>query len=127
MFITKKHISRRTVLKGMGAAVSLPLLEGMLPAQTPMSQTAAAPKLRVAGIEMVHGSAGASKYGAEQNMWSPAAAGSDFDLTPSAMSPLEPFRDYLTIVSNTDSRMAEARGRARPGTIRTGGARQCGR
>ena len=108
MFITKKHISRRTILKGMGAAVSLPLLEGMVPAQTPMSQTAAAPKLRVAGIEMVHGSAGASKYGAEQNMWSPADAGPDFDLTPSAMSPLEPFRDYLTIVSNTDVVPAEA-------------------
>ena len=57
---------------------------------------------------MVHGSAGADKYGAGKNLWSPAAEGHDFDLTPSSMSPLEAFRDYLTIISNTDCRNAEA-------------------
>jgi hypothetical protein len=57
---------------------------------------------------MVHGSAGANKYGAEKNLWSPAAEGHNFDLTPSSLSPLEPYRDYLTIASNTDCRNAEA-------------------
>ena len=57
---------------------------------------------------MVHGAAGCNTYGASKNMWAPAAVGSDFDLSPSALSPLEPFRDYLTIISNTDCRSAEA-------------------
>ena len=110
MFITRRHIPRRTVLKGLGAAVSLPLLEAMLPAAVPERQTtlASATRTRLACIEMVHGSAGASTYGASKNLWSPVAAGRDFDLKPTAMLPLEPFRDYLTIVSNTDCRNAEA-------------------
>src|SRR5690349_4751126 len=108
MFITKKHISRRTMLRGMGATLSLPLLEAMIPAATPLRQTAAAKTgTRLACLEMVHGSAGASKYGTEKNLWSPAEVGSEFDLTPSALSPLEPYRRYLTIVSNTDARNAE--------------------
>ncbi len=108
MFITKRHISRRTVLKGMGVAVSLPLLESMLPAQTPTRETAAVSPTRLACLQMVHGSAGADKYGAGKNLWSPAAEGHNFDLTPTSMSPLEAFRDYLTIISNTDCRNAEA-------------------
>ena len=59
-------------------------------------------------MEMVHGVAGATAFGAKKNMWSPADAGSAFDLSPTAMAPLEPWRDYLTIVSNTDCRNAEA-------------------
>jgi len=110
MIITKKHLSRRTVLRGMGAAVSLPLLESMLPAQTPLRQTEASrsTRARLACLEMVHGSAGAAKHGADKNLWSPAAEGRDFDLTPSALLPLEPYRQDLTIVSNTDARNAEA-------------------
>jgi hypothetical protein len=57
---------------------------------------------------MVHGAAGSNEWGATQNLWSPASVGRDFDLTPSALLPLEPWRKYLTIVSNTDVRMAEA-------------------
>jgi hypothetical protein len=57
---------------------------------------------------MVHGAAGCNEWGASQHLWAPAAVGRDFDLSPSALSPLDPFRDYLTIVSNTDVRMAEA-------------------
>jgi hypothetical protein len=56
----------------------------------------------------VHGAAGCNEWGASQHLWAPAAVGRDFDLSPSALSPLDPFRDYLTIVSNTDVRMAEA-------------------
>ncbi|MBI4472359.1 MAG: DUF1552 domain-containing protein [Acidobacteria bacterium] len=105
MFITKKHMSRRTVLKGMGATVALPFLESMLPAMSPQANKA---PVRVACIEMVHGSAGSVKVGGEKFMWSPEKAGRDFDLTPSSLLPLEPWRDYVTIVSNTDMRPAEA-------------------
>ncbi|MBI4474220.1 MAG: DUF1552 domain-containing protein, partial [Acidobacteria bacterium] len=109
MFITKKHMSRRTMLRGMGATVALPFLESMMPAMTPTRQTQAGkPITRLACLEIVHGSAGATRYGTEKNMWSPASAGRDFDLSPTSMTPLEPFKDYLTVVSNTDMRMAEA-------------------
>jgi hypothetical protein len=57
---------------------------------------------------MVHGSAGATTFGASKHMWSPAAAGRQFDLGPTSLKPLEPFRDHVTIISNTDVRMAEA-------------------
>ena len=107
MYITNKHISRRTILRGMGTAVALPLLEAMVPARRAFGKPTADPA-RLVCIEMVHGSAGSTKYGIEKNLWAPAAEGSEFDLTPSSLSPLEPFRDYLTIVSNTDVRNAEA-------------------
>ena len=107
MFIEKKHISRRTVLKGMGVTMALPLLDAMVPAGTAWAKTAAG-RVRLACIEMVHGSAGATAYGLTKNMWSPAAAGSSFDLAPTSLAPLEPYREYLTIVSNTDVRNAEA-------------------
>ena len=58
MFITKKHISRRTVLRGIGATVAVPLLDAMVPAGTAFAKTRAASKVRFAAIEMVHGSAG---------------------------------------------------------------------
>jgi hypothetical protein len=106
MFISNKHISRRQVLKGMGVTVALPLLDAMVPARG--WAQAARPKVRLAAIEMVHGSAGATKFGAEKNMWSPAQVGRSFDLTPSSLSPLEGLRDHLTIISNTDVRNAEA-------------------
>ena len=108
MFITKQHLSRRTVLKGMGATLALPLLDAMVPAATAMSRTAAQSKVRLVCLEMVHGAAGSTTIGAKANLWSPAAAGRAFDLTPTSLAPLEPFRDYVTIVSNTDVRMAEA-------------------
>src|SRR5581483_5835685 len=99
MFVTRKNIPRRTILKGMGASVSLPILGAMVPAMTPLRSTEVAnPKTRLACIEMVHGSAGAVPEGITKNMWSPAAVGSDFDLTPTSMLPLQPFREYLTIV-----------------------------
>jgi hypothetical protein len=108
MFITKKHISRRAVLRGTGAAVALPFLESMAPAVTPSRAAEAKSKTRLACLEMVHGSAGSTKYGIEKNMWAPAASGRDFDLAPSSLVPLDPWKDYITIVSNTDMRPAEA-------------------
>src|SRR5215831_571130 len=108
MYLSQKHISRRTVLKGVGATIALPFLEAMVPARTLLAKTAAAGKTRLAAIEMVHGAAGSTQIGLAKNLWSPAAAGREFDLSPGSLAPLEPFRDYLTIVSNTDVRMAEA-------------------
>ena len=110
MFISNRHMSRRTVLRGMGAAVALPFLEAMVPAPSAFAQGAAAPsrKLRFVALEMVHGSAGSTPIGIQKNLWAPAAAGSTFDLSPSVLSPLEGFRNYVTIVSNTDVRNAEA-------------------
>jgi hypothetical protein len=107
MFITQKHMSRRTVLRGMGVTIALPLLEAMVPARTAWAG-AAANRLRFSCIEMVHGSAGATAFGLAKHLWSPAATGRAFDLAPTSLSPLEPFRDHLTIISNTDVRNAEA-------------------
>jgi hypothetical protein len=107
MFVTKKHLSRRTLLRGLGVSLALPLLDSMVPAQTPLRRTAAAPRTRFAAIEMVHGAAGSTIDGAEKHYWSPAKTGSDFEITPT-LSSLEPYRDYLTIVSDTDLNNAAA-------------------
>jgi hypothetical protein len=109
MFISKTHISRRTVLGGMGATIALPLLDAMVPAGVAQAQTAAAGRTRLACIESVHGTAGATAFGMSRNLWSPAATGRAFDLSPTAMSSLEPYREHLTIISNTTARGAEAR------------------
>jgi hypothetical protein len=111
MVITKKHISRRTMLKGMGVTVALPLLDAMVPARTAWAQTAAAAsasKVRLVAMEMVHGAAGSTAFGAKKFLWAPEKVGRDFDLSTSSLSPLEPFRNDLTIISNTDLRNAEA-------------------
>jgi hypothetical protein len=102
--ITHKKLDRRTVLKGIGATIALPFLDAMLPAGV----SAQSRKVRLVAMEMVHGAAGSTAFGATKNLWAPAATGSAFDLSPTAMAPLEPWRDYITIVSNTDVRMAEA-------------------
>ena len=110
MYLTKKHLSRRTVLRGMGATVALPFLEAMVPARTALAKTAAAGRTRLSCIEMVHGAAGSTQFGLANHLWSPSAEGRSFDLSTSSLSPLDPLRDYLTIVSNTDCRNAEAQG-----------------
>ncbi|MEE8115925.1 MAG: DUF1552 domain-containing protein [Gemmatimonadales bacterium] len=108
-FITGKHISRRTVLRGMGATVALPFLDAMVPAHRLWAKMKAElDSTRLVCIEMVHGAAGSNEWGAAHNLWSPAAVGRDFDLSPSALISLEPYRDYLTIISETDVRNAEA-------------------
>ena len=106
-FITGKHLSRRTFLRGAGATVALPLLDAMVPAGRLWAREVADPT-RLVCIEMVHGSAGSSGFGAAQNYWSPAATGRNFDLSPTALASLEPYRDYLTIISDTDVEPAEA-------------------
>ena len=111
MFLTKKHLSRRTVLRGVGATVALPFLDAMVPARSVLAKTpaaAAANKARLVCIEQVHGAAGCSEFGLSKNLWSPAATGRQFDISQGSLSSLEPFRKHLTIISNTDARMAEA-------------------
>ena len=89
MFITKKHLSRRTVLRGVGATVALPLLDAMIPARTALAQTAANPTPHLGFIYFPHG--------AIMNQWTPAATGADFEISP-ILKPLEPFKKHLTIV-----------------------------
>ena len=99
------------MLRGLGATVALPFLDAMVPARGLWARTARAASLdrtRLVCIEMVHGAAGSSEWGAAQHLWSPAEVGRAFDLAPSALGPLEPFRKHLTIVSETDVRPAEA-------------------
>jgi hypothetical protein len=98
MFITKKHISRRTVLKGAGAAMALPFLEAMVPAATATAQTAAVPKPRFVGLFVPHGMA--------PGYWVPEKEGTDFDFK-FCFKPLEPFREYVTLMSGLHSRSAE--------------------
>ncbi|HEX4593876.1 MAG TPA: DUF1552 domain-containing protein [Bryobacteraceae bacterium] len=107
MFVTKKHLSRRTILRGVGASLALPLLDSMVPAQTPLAKTAAAPRSRLCCIEMVHGSAGSTVDGSNKHFWSPEKDGRDFEFTQT-LEPLTPFRDYITVISDTDLHPAGA-------------------
>lgn len=118
MFITRKHISRRTVLRGVGATIALPLLEAMLPAQTPQRKTAAAVRTRLCAIEMVHGSSGSTGEGTRLHYWSPEKAGRDFETT-SILRALKPHQDYVTIVSHTDIAPATAMMAAEAGADHT--------
>jgi hypothetical protein len=101
MFLTKKYLSRRTMLRGLGVSVALPLLDSMIPAQTPLAKTAAVGKSRLACIEIVHGAAGSTAEGSDKHYWTPEKEGSDFEFTES-LQPLEQLREYLTIISRTD-------------------------
>jgi len=109
-FLKKKHLSRRTVLKGMGITVALPFLDAMTPAGTAYATAAAgsSKKIRLVAMEMVHGAAGSTAIGVKKNLWAPAGIGREFDLSGTSLAPLEPFRNDLTIISNIDIRNAEA-------------------
>jgi hypothetical protein len=99
MFITRKHLSRRTFLRGAGVAVGLPLLDAMIPAWTALAQTAAAPKPRMGFMYLPHG--------AIMDQWTPATEGSGFELTP-ILKPLEKFKKQLTVVSGLENKPAIA-------------------
>jgi hypothetical protein len=111
-FITGKHMGRRTFMKGLGASVALPYLDAMVPAGRMRGAAAAAERAEntpLIAIEEVHGQAGCNEWGATQNLYAPEIIGKDFEMAPSSsLISLEPYQDYLTIVSNTDCRMAEA-------------------
>src|SRR5580700_1331144 len=99
MFITKKHISRRTILRGSGAALALPLLDAMIPASTALAQTAASPKPRFVGCFVCHGMA--------PGYWVPDVVGPLGPTLPFNFKPLEPYRDRTVILSGLHSRSAE--------------------
>jgi hypothetical protein len=98
MFISKKHLSRRTFLHGAGVTIALPFLEAMLPAQTPLRNTAANVKSRFTAIFFPHGMA--------PGYWVPKKEGTDFEFTP-IMMPLEPLRDRTVILSGLHCKSAE--------------------
>ncbi len=91
MFLSKLSLPRRTFLKGVGVSLALPLLDAMIPAATALAQTAAKPVRRFGGAY--------SPNGMIMSAWTPETAGANFDL-PSTLRPFEPFREYLTVVSN---------------------------
>src|SRR5579864_4262016 len=93
MFITKKHIARRTFLRGVGVTLALPLLDSMVPAQTPLRKTAASRVRRFVGIWHPHGAA--------PGYWSPLQEGADFEFS-FITKPLEPFRDRVVLVTGLD-------------------------
>ena len=99
MFITKKHLPRRTFLRGLGVTMALPLLDAMIPARTALAQTAASPTLRAGFIYIPHG--------AVMDQWTPLATGTDFEFKP-ILKPLEPFRKQLTIISGLENKAAIA-------------------
>ncbi len=111
-FLNGKTIPRRTFLRGMGATLALPYLDAMTPAFSRFGGAkgaAASDGTRVIFIEQVHGAAGSNALGASKNLWAPAGVGKSFELAgDNALTGLDPWRKYLSIVSNTDVRMAEA-------------------
>ncbi len=97
MFITKKHLPRRTFLRGVGTAMALPLLDAMIPARTALAQTAANPAPHLGFIYFPHG--------AIMGQWTPKTEGANFELSP-ILKPLAPFQKQLTVVSGLANRPA---------------------
>ena len=114
MIITKQAIPRRTVLRGLGAAIALPLLDGMVPAYAALRNTAARPVRRLGVVYVPHG--------AVMENWTPAGEGVDFEFSP-ILAPLSPFRDRLLVLTGLDNRPALAvKGEPAGGHGRIGGA-----
>jgi len=98
-FLTRKHLSRREVLKGAGVTIALPLLDAMIPARTAFAQTAAAAGPRLGFVYFPHG--------ALQDEWQPTKVGRDFEF-PFILKPLEPLRDHVTVVSGLRNKGGES-------------------
>ena len=98
MYIRKKHLSRRTLLRGAGAGIALPFLDAMVPAATALAQTAAAPRPRLGYVFFPHGAVG--------DHWSPSEVGTQFEL-PQILAPLNEWKDQLTVVSGTRNKPSE--------------------
>ncbi|MEO8464552.1 MAG: DUF1552 domain-containing protein [Gammaproteobacteria bacterium] len=107
MFITKKHLSRRTVLKAAGVSLSLPLLDAMIPAATALAQTAAKPKLRAGFFYIPHGAImWNTPYGKDMDHWTPTGAGADFKLSP-ILKPLENYKKYVATFGNLENKLPQ--------------------
>jgi hypothetical protein len=100
-FLTKRHLSRRTALRGLGATMALPLLDSMIPAQTPQAKTAAQPRVRLGLCFIPHGAVMAN--------WTPVREGSNFQF-PRTLAPLAPFRDQVVVISNLAHQQAAPAG-----------------
>jgi len=100
MFLTRKHLSRRTLLKGAGVSLALPLLDAMIPAATALAQTAAARKLRAGFFYLPHGAImDNTAYGTPMDRWTPSGSGANFQLNVITKS-LEPYKKYVTSIGN---------------------------
>ena len=116
MFIFKKHVPRRTVLKGAGVTLALPFLEAMVPAATALAQTAANPKIRAGFFYIPHGAVQHdTKFGAEGDLWTPKGKGADFKLNKITAS-LEPFKKYVTSIGNLENNNGSGVHTRNPGT-----------
>ena len=103
MFLTKKHIARRTVLKAAGVKLALPFLEAMVPAATALAQTAAVPKMRAGFFYIPHGAIMYNTaHGPAADKWTPSGSGADFKLSP-ILSSLEPYKKYVTSFGNLEN------------------------
>ena len=114
MFLTKKHLSRRTMLKAAGVSLGLPLLDAMIPAGTALAQTAAAPKIRTGFFYIPHGAImHNTKFGPAADRWTPSGSGANFKLNE-INSPLDPFKKYVTSFGNLENAAAAGSVRGRP-------------
>jgi Protein of unknown function (DUF1552) len=103
IFLTKKHLSRRTFLRGGGVAVGLPFLDAMVPAGTALAQTAAAPKTRAGFFYLPHGAImNNTPFGKEVDAWTSSGKGADFKLGH-IVAPLEPLKKYVTTFENIEN------------------------
>src|SRR5262245_65970377 len=104
VYLTKKHLSRRTLLQGAGFSLGLPLLDAMIPAGTALAQTAAKPKLRAGFFYLPHGAImWNTPYGAAVDAWSPTGAGADFKLSK-ILAPLENYNRYVASFANLENK-----------------------
>jgi Protein of unknown function (DUF1552) len=100
MFITKKHVPRRAVLKAAGVSLALPFLDAMVPAGTALAQTAAVPKLRTGFFYIPHGAImGNTSHGPSLDKWTPSGSGATFKLSP-ILASLEPYKKYVSSFGN---------------------------
>ena len=107
MIIIKKHLSRRTFIRGtVGAAMALPLLDAMVPAGVALAQTAAGPIRRLGFVYMPNGVA---RNFSGINHWTPVGEGANFELSQ-ILTPLAPYRDRLTVISGLAQHQADAFG-----------------
>ena len=103
MFLTKKHIDRRSVLKGAGISLALPFLDAMVPAGTALAQTAAVPKMRAAFFYLPHGAIMYNtSHGPAMDKWTPSGSGADFKLSP-ILASLEPYKKYVSSFGNLEN------------------------
>jgi len=103
MFITKRHISRRAVLKAAGVTLGLPFLDAMVPARTALAQTAAVPKMRMGFFYMPHGAIMYNtSHGAAMDKWTPSGSGASFKLSP-ILTSLEPYKKYVSSFGNLEN------------------------